>query len=98
MGIYAPQPGNGVGDPITVARDSLVYAKDNAYDVVIVDTAGRLAIDEELMAQAQGIRDAVEPNEVLFVVDAMIGQDAVNTAVSFEEGWVSTGRPHEARW
>lgn len=86
VGIYAPQPGNGVGDPVDVARDSLVYAKDNAYDVVIVDTAGRLAIDEELMAQARGIRDAVEPNEVLFVVDAMIGQDAVNTAVSFEEG------------
>lgn len=86
VGIYAPQPGNGVGDPVNVARDSLVYAKDNAYDVVIVDTAGRLAIDEELMAQARGIRDAVEPNEVLFVVDAMIGQDAVNTAVAFEEG------------
>ena len=86
VGVYAPQPGNGVGDPVTVARDSLVYAKDNAYDVVIVDTAGRLAIDEELMAQARGIRDAVEPNEVLFVVDAMIGQDAVNTALSFEEG------------
>ena len=77
VGIYAPQPGNGVGDPVSVARDSLVYANDNAYDVVIVDTAGRLAIDEELMAQARGIRDAVEPNEVLFVVDAMIGQDAV---------------------
>ena len=86
VGVYAPQPGNGVGDPVTVARDSLVYAKDNAYDVVIVDTAGRLAIDEELMALARGIRDAVEPNEVLFVVDAMIGQDAVNTALSFEEG------------
>jgi len=86
VGIYAPQPGNGVGDPVSVARDSLVYANDNAYDVVIVDTAGRLAIDEELMAQARGIRDAVEPNEVLFVVDAMIGQDAVKTAVSFEEG------------
>ena len=86
VGVYAPQPGNGVGDPVTVARDSLVYAKDNAYDVVIVDTAGRLAIDEELMAQARGIRDAVEPNEVLFVVDAMIGQDAANTALSFEEG------------
>lgn len=85
-GIYAPQPGNGVGDPVTVARDSLVYANDNGYDIVIVDTAGRLAIDEELMGQARGIRDAVEPNEILFVVDAMIGQDAVATAVAFEEG------------
>jgi signal recognition particle subunit SRP54 len=86
VGIYAPQPGNGVGDPVLVARDSLVYANDNGYDMVIVDTAGRLAIDEELMGQARGIRDAVEPNEILFVVDAMIGQDAVNTAVAFEEG------------
>lgn len=86
VGVYAPQPGNGVGDPVQVARSSLVYANDNSYDVAIIDTAGRLAIDEELMAQARSIRDAVEPNEVLFVVDAMIGQDAVNTAVAFEQG------------
>ena len=86
VGVYAPSPGNGVGDPVTVARDSLVYANDQGYDVAIIDTAGRLAIDEELMGQARGIRDAVEPNEILFVVDAMIGQDAVNTAVSFEQG------------
>ena len=86
VGIYAPQPGNGVGDPIQVAKDSLEFAKTEAYDIVIIDTAGRLAIDEELMAQARGIRDAVVPNETLFVVDAMIGQDAVNTAVAFNEG------------
>ncbi len=86
VGIYAPQPGNGVGDPIQVAKDSLEFAKTEAYDIVIIDTAGRLAIDEELMAQARGIRDAVVPNETLFVVDAMIGQDSVNTAVAFNEG------------
>ncbi|MGV1035814.1 MAG: signal recognition particle protein [Candidatus Nanopelagicales bacterium] len=86
MGIFAPEPGNGVGDPVAVAQASIVHARDQAYDVVIVDTAGRLAIDAELMGQARSIRDAVEPNEILFVVDAMIGQDAVNTAVAFEEG------------
>lgn len=86
VGIFAPEPGNGVGDPVAVAQSSIVHARDQAYDVVIVDTAGRLAIDAELMGQARAIRDAVEPNEILFVVDAMIGQDAVNTAVAFEEG------------
>ena len=83
---FAPQPGNGVGDPVAVARESLAFAKQKLYDVVIVDTAGRLAIDEELMSQARGIRDAVRPDEVLFVVDAMIGQDAVRTAAAFGEG------------
>ncbi|MFZ1854255.1 MAG: signal recognition particle protein, partial [Candidatus Nanopelagicales bacterium] len=86
VGIFAPEPGNGVGDPVAVAQASIVHARDQAYDVVIVDTAGRLAIDAQMMGQARSIRDAVEPNEILFVVDAMIGQDAVNTAVAFEEG------------
>lgn len=83
---FAPQPGNGVGDPVQVARESIGYARQKLHDVVIVDTAGRLAIDEELMAQARGIRDAVTPDETLFVVDAMIGQDAVRTAAAFGEG------------
>jgi signal recognition particle subunit SRP54 len=83
---YAPQPGNGVGDPVTVARDSLGYAEQSLYDVVIIDTAGRLAIDAELMEQAAAIRDAVNPDELLLVIDAMIGQDAVQTAASFQEG------------
>ena len=56
------------------------------HDVVVVDTAGRLGIDAELMAQAAAIRDAVQPDETLFVVDAMIGQDAVTTATAFQEG------------
>jgi signal recognition particle subunit SRP54 len=84
--VYAPEPGNGVGDPVAVARDSIAEAQRRLYDVVIVDTAGRLGIDAELMQQAADIRDAVNPDEVLFVVDAMIGQDAVNTANAFAEG------------
>ena len=84
--VYAPQPGNGVGDPVQVARDSIEEAKRKLYDVVIVDTAGRLGIDADMMQQAVDIRAAVQPDEVLFVVDAMIGQDAVNTANAFQEG------------
>ncbi|MEO5653766.1 MAG: signal recognition particle protein [Marmoricola sp.] len=84
--VYAPQPGNGVGDPVAVARGGVEEARRTLHDVVIVDTAGRLGIDEELMQQASDIRDAVNPDEVLFVVDAMIGQDAVRTAQAFLDG------------
>ena len=83
---YAPQPGNGVGDPVEVARHSIQIAERHLHDVVIVDTAGRLGVDEELMQQAADIKAAVDPDEVLFVVDAMIGQDAVNTAKAFQDG------------
>jgi signal recognition particle subunit SRP54 len=86
VAVYAPEPGNGVGDPVKVAEDSLVFARDKQHDVVVVDTAGRLGIDEEMMRQAADIRDAVRPDEVLFVVDAMIGQDAVTTAEAFRDG------------
>jgi signal recognition particle subunit SRP54 len=86
VAVFAPEPGNGVGDPVKVAEDSVAYARDKQHDVVIVDTAGRLGIDEELMRQAADIRDAVSPDEVLFVVDAMIGQDAVTTAEAFRDG------------
>lgn len=91
VAFYGPQPGNGVGDPVQVARDSIEYAKQKQYDVVIVDTAGRLGIDAELMQQAADIRTAVDPDEVLFVVDAMIGQDAVTTAQAFLDGVDFTG-------
>jgi signal recognition particle subunit SRP54 len=84
--VFAPEPGNGVGDPVAVARGAIAHATTKLYDVVIVDTAGRLGVDAELMKQAADIRDAVNPTEVLFVVDAMIGQDAVNTANAFAEG------------
>ncbi len=81
---FAPEPGNGVGDPVAVARAGKQFAIDKLHDVVIVDSAGRLAIDSELMAELASVRDAVQPENVLFVVDAMIGQDAVNTALEFE--------------
>ncbi|MEU2248631.1 signal recognition particle protein [Streptomyces sp. NPDC019224] len=86
VAVYAPEPGNGVGDPVQVAKDSIEYAKNKVHDIVVVDTAGRLGIDQELMQQAADIRDAVSPDEILFVVDAMIGQDAVNTAEAFRDG------------
>ncbi|GGO83411.1 signal recognition particle protein [Nonomuraea cavernae] len=86
VAVYAPEPGNGVGDPVEVARRSIDEAKRQQYDIVIIDTAGRLGIDQEMMRQAADIRDAVTPDEVLFVVDAMIGQDAVTTAQAFMEG------------
>jgi signal recognition particle subunit SRP54 len=86
VAVYAPEPGNGVGDPVDVARRSIEEARRQQYDIVIIDTAGRLGIDQELMRQAADIRDAVRPDEILFVVDAMIGQDAVTTAQAFMDG------------
>ena len=73
------------GDPVAVARAGVARAKDLGRDVVIVDTAGRLAIDEELMAQLRQITDAVEPDQTYLVVDAMIGQDAVTVADHFNQ-------------
>ena len=84
--IFAPEAGNGVGDPVKVARSAITYAKEKVHNVVIVDTAGRLGIDSELMQQASSIRDAINPSEILFVVDAMMGQDALNTSLAFLEG------------
>lgn len=84
--VYAPEPGNGIGDPVRVSRDAIAFAREKLYNVVIVDTAGRLGVDAELMKEASEIRDAVKPDEILFVVDAMIGQDAVRTAQAFSEG------------
>jgi signal recognition particle subunit SRP54 len=84
--VYAPEPGSGVGDPVAVARQSIDEARRALHNIVIIDTAGRLGIDAEMMAQARAIRDATDPDEVLFVVDAMIGQDAVATAQAFLDG------------
>jgi signal recognition particle subunit SRP54 len=89
--IYAPEPGSGVGNPVQVAKDSIEVAKRTAKDIVIVDTAGRLGIDEEMMQQARDIRDAVDPDETIFVIDAMVGQDAVQTAEAFRDGVGITG-------
>ncbi|GIH13604.1 signal recognition particle protein [Rugosimonospora africana] len=89
--VYAPEPGNGVGDPVRVASDSIEHARRSMRDIVIVDTAGRLGIDAEMMGQAAAIRDAVTPDETIFVVDAMVGQDAVATAEAFRDGVGITG-------
>ncbi|MDE5575070.1 MAG: signal recognition particle protein [Bacteroidales bacterium] len=70
-------------DPVKIARQAVRYAKENAFNVVIVDTAGRLAVDAEMMDEIGRIKDEVNPQETLFVVDAMTGQDAVNTAKAF---------------
>ncbi|AXE54754.1 signal recognition particle protein [Aurantimicrobium sp. MWH-Uga1] len=91
VAVYSPEPGNGVGDPVKVAKDSIKFANDKQYDVVIIDTAGRLGVDAELMKQAADIRKATSPDEVLFVIDAMIGQDAVATAQAFQDGVDFTG-------
>ncbi|MTB28428.1 MAG: signal recognition particle protein, partial [Actinobacteria bacterium] len=81
--VFAPEPGSGVGDPVKVTRDARTFAAQKLHDVVIVDTAGRLAIDAELMEQLRQVKQAAQPDEVLFVVDAMIGQDAVRVAEEF---------------
>ncbi len=72
-------------NPVEIAGNALLFAKQNSHDVVIVDTAGRLAVDEEMMTEISNIKDAITPTETLFVVDSMTGQDAVNTAAAFNE-------------
>ncbi len=72
-------------DPVGIAKEGVKEAVDTLRDVVIVDTAGRLHVDEEMMAEARAIRDAVRPDQILMVVDAMTGQDAVNVAAAFAE-------------
>ena len=81
----------GVKDPIAIAKNAVKYARDNGFSVVIVDTAGRLAVDEELMNEISALHKAVQPQETLFVVDAMTGQDAVNTAKEFNDRLDYTG-------
>ena len=81
----------GATDPVLVAKNAIQHAKAQGFDVLIIDTAGRQAVDEELMQQIQDIRDAVQPDEILFVVDAMTGQDAVNTAKEFNDRLDYTG-------
>jgi signal recognition particle subunit SRP54 len=84
--VFAPFPGSGIGDPVQAAEMAIAEARHKLHNIVIIDTAGRLGIDQEMMQQAIDIRDAVDPDEILFVVDAMIGQDAVTTAQAFLEG------------
>ncbi len=75
----------GSKNPVEIAQNSIQYAKENSCDVVIIDTAGRLAIDEEMMTEISAIQNGVQPTETLFVVDSMTGQDAVNTAKAFND-------------
>jgi len=90
--VFAPELGNAEtsglygGDPVKVAKAGIEFAKSKQYNMVIVDTAGRLGVDEDLMKQASDIRDAVNPDEILFVVDSMMGQDAVRTSQAFLDG------------
>ncbi|MCK9204553.1 MAG: signal recognition particle protein [Bacteroidales bacterium] len=80
--VYAEEAGN---NPVKIAKNSISYARDKGANVIIVDTAGRLAIDEEMMDEIANIRQALNPQETLFVVDSMTGQDAVNTAKAFND-------------
>ena len=84
--VFAPEPGNGVGDPISVAKAGVKFAKEKLHNFVIIDTAGRTGVDQEMMNQITSIRDAVTPDEIFFVVDAMTGQDAAVTAKAFADG------------
>jgi signal recognition particle subunit SRP54 len=86
VSIFAPEPGNGKGDPVKVAKDAIKHANQKQFSIVIVDTAGRLGVDTEMMQQAAQIKKAVDPDETLFVIDSMLGQDAVNVAKAFQDG------------
>ncbi len=89
--VLAEQVGAGIykepenKNPVEIALNAIAHAQDNKYDVVIVDTAGRLSVDEKMMQEISDVREAISPNETLFVVDSMTGQDAVNTAKAFNE-------------
>ncbi len=84
-------PSSADQKPVDIANNAIDHAKRQFFDVVIVDTAGRLHVDQELMEEIQGLHAAVKPVETLFVIDAMIGQDAVNTAKAFNEALPLTG-------
>lgn len=91
LGVLAEQVGVPIykepenKNPVEIAQNAIKHAQQHGFDVVIVDTAGRLAVDEEMMTEIQNIKNGIEPTETLFVVDAMTGQDAVNTAAAFNE-------------
>ncbi len=81
----------GKGNPVEIAKNAVSYAKENGYNYVLIDTAGRLHIDDELMEELQNINEAVNPNEILLVIDSMTGQDAVNVITGFNERLPLTG-------
>ena len=81
----------GKGNPVEIAKNAVEYAKENGYNYVLIDTAGRLHIDDELMEELQDINEAVTPNEILLVIDSMTGQDAVNVITGFNDRLPLTG-------
>ncbi len=81
----------GKGNPVEIAKNALNYAKENKFNYVIIDTAGRLHIDESLMEELQNINNEVKPNEILLVVDSMVGQDAINVITGFNDKLPLTG-------
>ena len=81
----------GKGNPVQIAKNAVDYAKENGYNYVLIDTAGRLHIDEDLMKELQDINDVVNPNEILLVIDSMTGQDAVNVITGFNDKLPLTG-------
>jgi len=91
IGVLAEQVGvdvfqeREIKDPVKIANNAIKHAKNNGHNLVIIDTAGRLAVDDDMMTEITNIKNAINPNETLFVVDSMTGQDAVNTAKSFNE-------------
>ena len=81
----------GNGNPVEISKNAISYAKENNYDYVLIDTAGRLHIDEDLMGELENIRNEVNPDEVLLVIDAMMGQDAINVITGFNDKLPLTG-------
>ena len=81
----------GKNDPVEIAKNAINYAKENKYDYVLIDTAGRLHIDEQLMDELVNIKDSVKPDEILLVIDAMMGQDAINVITGFNDKLPLTG-------
>jgi len=89
--LEVPVFSKGQENPVLIAEEAIAYAKNNGNDIVIIDTAGRLHIDEELMAELKNVKERVNPTEILLVVDAMTGQDAVNVAETFDQSFAITG-------
>ena len=87
IGVYE----EGKKDPVEISLNAIKYAKDNGFDYVLIDTAGRLHVDEELMQELDNIKDAVNPDEILLVIDSMMGQDAINVITGFNDQLPLTG-------
>ncbi len=86
-----PVYSEGKGDPVSIAKNAISYAKENKYDYILIDTAGRLHIDEELMNELKNISSTVNPHEILLVIDSMMGQDAINVITGFNDALSLTG-------